>query len=74
MHAKDFRGWKPANFLPQETFNSYLTLGILWFIAKANAFSSKSNFMSPLGKVSDSHAGAVARKELTPSKKGIRLS
>lgn len=63
------------DFLPQETFNSYLTLGLLWFIAKANAFSSKSNFMCPWRKyVSDSHASAVARNQLTPSKKGIRLS
>lgn len=54
MHAKNFREWKSTDFLPQETFNSYLTLGILWFIAKANAFSSKSNFMSPWRKdVSD---------------------
>lgn len=41
MHAKNFGVWKSMDFLPQEAFNSYLTLGLLWFIAKANAFSSK---------------------------------
>lgn len=71
MHAKNFRGCNPTNFLPQEAFNSYLTLGIIWFIAKANAFSSKSNLMSPWRKdVSDSHARAVAIKELTSPRKG----